>query len=533
MATFSFAAYTDIFLGEVSLSDGDKMILPPSVLSSLATRFGSRPIPSPIIFEVRNPAIGKSTHCGVLEFTAPREEAFFPQWIMHELLLEDGARIRLTLRELPKATKATLQPLQAAFCRLDSTESVLLQGLRNFVALTEGDCIEITSNGKQYNLNVVALQPKSKTQAVCLIDTDMKVEFLPPVEPLAEDNTVIALNQTVAGSLPANGYAYYRVKLVDPNCPVLFQLSAKHGDPDLYISTTVQQPSHSACFWKAVGSGNDSVQVNVSDPHFSSSWYYIAVHAYKAPAIFELLVTEVTAPVMLPEVGTLKIGRTNTSERPEGSVRCGNCGNWIPGSRAAIHEGVCRRNNWKCPVCKVLMRASDKAIHVHCPECNESLSRADLPKHVDLNHSIYHCECGEGVPQNQVAFHKSDQCALRLKQCSYCNMQLPLSVLSPHQQQCGNNTELCSVCGKRYMRRKKAIHMAVEHNVNPSLPSPVPPEHSSLDTLPEDIGNPSLQRQESAYNRPTECAYCNKQFKGIEELLVHLTECPEFKHFGD
>lgn len=548
MTTFSLDAYTDIFLGEVSLADGNKIILHPSILGDMASRFGSRALPSPLIFEIRNPAIGKSSHCGVLEFTAPREEAFLPVWMMNDLHLEDGVEIRLTLRDLPKATKAILQPVEAAFSRLDAVDSVLLHGLRNFVALTEGDCIQIKHSGKFYNLNVVSLEPKNKTRAVNLIDTDMKVEFMSPVEPpLAEDedNTVIALDQVVEGALPADGYAYYRVKLVDPNCPVLFHITAKHGDPGLYISTDVQKPSSRACHWKAVGAGEDKMLVNVSDPHFAS-WFYIAVHAYKAPAVYELLVTEAPVEEILPPMNALKLGRLDTLEKPAGSVRCDNCGNWIPGARMAMHEGVCRRNNWKCPICKLLMRASDKATHVHCPECNESMSRAGLAKHLDLNHSLHTCACGEGVPQNQMAFHRERQCLLRLKICSYCDIQLPMTELSPHQNQCGNHTELCNLCGKRYVKKKKASHLAVEHGINRSpkgtsasftkeiksdpIPSAKPSNVEPLEEEPTSM--PTFVRQSSAYNRPTECAYCSARMSSVDELMMHMTTCSSFSNFG-
>ena len=58
--------------------------LPPSLPPSLPVRplaAASLHIDYPMLFEVHNPASGKTTHCGVLEFVAEEGYVYMPYWV--------------------------------------------------------------------------------------------------------------------------------------------------------------------------------------------------------------------------------------------------------------------------------------------------------------------------------------------------------------------------------------------------------------------------------------------------------------------
>ena len=55
----------------------DAVILPPSALDGLARR----EVQLPMLFQIENPAIGKRSHCGVLEFIAEEGLCFLPHWV--------------------------------------------------------------------------------------------------------------------------------------------------------------------------------------------------------------------------------------------------------------------------------------------------------------------------------------------------------------------------------------------------------------------------------------------------------------------
>ncbi|KAI7994419.1 Ubiquitin recognition factor in ER-associated degradation protein 1 [Camellia lanceoleosa] len=65
---------------------GDKIIMPLSALDRLA----SLHIDYPMLFELRNAATERISHCGVLEFIAEEGMIYMPYWMMENLLLQEG-----------------------------------------------------------------------------------------------------------------------------------------------------------------------------------------------------------------------------------------------------------------------------------------------------------------------------------------------------------------------------------------------------------------------------------------------------------
>lgn len=161
---------------------GGRIFLPPSALDQL-TRLN---IVYPMLFKLTNPQKDRMTHCGVLEFVADEGKCYMPYWMMRNLLLEEGAFVKIESVSLPVATFSKFQPQSVDFLDITNPKAVLENELRSFACLTTGDVIAISYNDRIYELCVLETKPG---RAVSIIECDMNVDFAPPVgyvEPTAE-----------------------------------------------------------------------------------------------------------------------------------------------------------------------------------------------------------------------------------------------------------------------------------------------------------------------------------------------------------
>jgi len=156
--------------GREGLENGNRLILPPEVLE----RLQRLNVPSPMLFEVSDLEGHRRTHGGVLEFLAPAETCYLPAWMLRQLHADDGDVLRLQLRQLPKATFVRIQPSSVAMVRVFNPRALLESGLRNYVAVTVGDCFEVEYGGQQYGLEVLEVRPGD---AACIVDADVEVDF--------------------------------------------------------------------------------------------------------------------------------------------------------------------------------------------------------------------------------------------------------------------------------------------------------------------------------------------------------------------
>ena len=154
--------------------DGDKILLPPSALRQLA----HMNVEWPMLFRISNTDLGRSTHCGVLEFTSEEGRCYLPYWMMQNLLLEEGALIIITNVSLRKATYAKFRAQSVDFLDISNHRAVLEVTLRKYTCLTVGDIIKIRYADQDYGLEITELKPGN---AVSIIETDMNTEFDEPV----------------------------------------------------------------------------------------------------------------------------------------------------------------------------------------------------------------------------------------------------------------------------------------------------------------------------------------------------------------
>ncbi|EKG09896.1 Ubiquitin fusion degradation protein UFD1 [Macrophomina phaseolina MS6] len=156
---------------------GGKAFLPPSALDKL-TRLH---ITYPMLFELTNGTDGKRTHAGVLEFTAEEGKIYLPYWLMQTLSLEPGDLVQVKSTDLPLGNFIKLQPQSPAFLDISDPKAVLEQAFRNFSCLTVGDIFTFAYNDQVYSIKVLEVKPDKESHAICTLETDLSVDFAPPV----------------------------------------------------------------------------------------------------------------------------------------------------------------------------------------------------------------------------------------------------------------------------------------------------------------------------------------------------------------
>ncbi|KAK3710554.1 ubiquitin fusion degradation protein [Vermiconidia calcicola] len=157
---------------------GGKMFLPASALDKLTQLH----ITYPMLFELINGAKQKSTHAGVLEFTAEEGRCYLPFWLMQTLMLEPGDLLQTKSTDLPPGSFIKLQPQNVNFLEISDPKAVLETAFRNFSCLTVGDTFTFAYNDTVYEIAVLEVKPDDGVKrAVSVQETDIEVDFAPPV----------------------------------------------------------------------------------------------------------------------------------------------------------------------------------------------------------------------------------------------------------------------------------------------------------------------------------------------------------------
>lgn len=91
----------------------------------------------------------------------------------------DMIQIRTTSLELAKWVK--LQPQSVSFLEISDPKAVLERAFRNFATLTKGDVFNFEYNDEIFEVAVLDVKPETDKMGVSMIETDVSVEFAPPV----------------------------------------------------------------------------------------------------------------------------------------------------------------------------------------------------------------------------------------------------------------------------------------------------------------------------------------------------------------
>jgi len=136
----------------------------------------------PLLFKITNVRnFNKSVHAGVSEFTSTEGRVYIPFWMMQNIGLDENNWVEVATCELPRATYVNFQPQSIDFLDISDPQAVLEHILRNYSALTLNETILFKYNDKDYYLQVLDIKPKTNLNAVSIIETDVNVDFAPPV----------------------------------------------------------------------------------------------------------------------------------------------------------------------------------------------------------------------------------------------------------------------------------------------------------------------------------------------------------------
>lgn len=102
---------------------------------------------------------------------------------MNTLLLEPGDLLQIKSTDLPDGTFIKLQPQSVSFLEsITDPKAVLENALRNFSALTKGDTFSFLYNEQVFEINVLEVKPDSPQGAISVVETDVEVDFAPPLD---------------------------------------------------------------------------------------------------------------------------------------------------------------------------------------------------------------------------------------------------------------------------------------------------------------------------------------------------------------
>lgn len=169
-----YSVFSIAMSGREGLEEGDKILLPPSAFDKLSRM----EIDYPMLFELTHEPLEKSTHCGVLEFTAEEGRCYMPFWMMKNLFIEEGTLVKVKNVALPKANFVKFRAQSVDFLDISNPKAVLEYTLRKYTCVTTGDMICLPYSGKDYYLEVTEVKPNG---AASIIEADVNVDFDEPV----------------------------------------------------------------------------------------------------------------------------------------------------------------------------------------------------------------------------------------------------------------------------------------------------------------------------------------------------------------
>jgi len=169
-----YSVFSVAMSGRTGLEEGDKILLPPSAFDKLSRM----EIDYPMLFELTNEPLDKRTHCGVLEFTSEEGRCYMPFWMMQNLVIEEGALLKVKNVALQKANFVKFRAQSVDFLDISNPKAVLEYTLRKYTCMTTGDMICLPYDGKNYYLEVTEVKPNG---AASIIEADVNVDFDEPV----------------------------------------------------------------------------------------------------------------------------------------------------------------------------------------------------------------------------------------------------------------------------------------------------------------------------------------------------------------
>lgn len=121
----------------------------------------------------------------ILDYAAPENYIFAPDWMLKALRLRPRDVVEVRLAALPKGGLIKLRPHSSDFLKLSNHQAVMETELKHYSCLTEGATVKIKYRDTVYELDVEELLSDGKpVGALCIEDTDVATDFLPPLDTL-------------------------------------------------------------------------------------------------------------------------------------------------------------------------------------------------------------------------------------------------------------------------------------------------------------------------------------------------------------
>jgi ubiquitin fusion degradation protein 1 len=135
--------------------------------------------------------------------------------MMQSLQLDVGDMIQVKTTSLDLAKLVKLQPQSVNFLEITDPRAVLEKAFRNFAALTKGDVFNFEYNDEIYDMAVLDVKPETAKMGVSMIETDVSVDFAPPVGyvepervPRGSGTSTPRSTRGAAGGVAAGGLLY-------------------------------------------------------------------------------------------------------------------------------------------------------------------------------------------------------------------------------------------------------------------------------------------------------------------------------------
>eukprot|EP00256_Glycine_max_P023542 XP_003545558.1 uncharacterized protein LOC100779441 [Glycine max] len=480
---------------------GDKIKLPPSCFAELSEQgtFDKRQGPLyfqlSLVHEESTSSIqttdkvkqGRTTHSGVLEFTADEGSVGLPPHVWNNLFSEGTPKpplVEVRYVWLPKGTYAKLQPEKVGFSDLPNHKAILETCLRQHATLSQGDILTVNYGQLAYELRVLELKPSS---SVSVLETDIEVDIVDPdTSSQKTDGHVLMpleFGMPQIGTIEEGKFVYYKFsidnviweQLSPGNSCVEVKLESETdgGDTDIFISRhPVIFPTRHRHEWSSHDIGSKTLILSSNDKNMGAGTYSIGVYGFKG-------ITNYKISVMVQDNFNQNVGQQASSSMSSMELdteQCRNCKHYIPGRTIALHEAYCSRHNVVCQHagCGVVLRIEESKNHIHCGRCGQAFQQAELEKHMKVFHEPLHCPCGIILEKEQMVEHQASVCPLRLITCRFCGDMVQagrsamdvrdrLRGLSEHESICGSRTAPCDSCGRSVMLKDMDIHQIAVH----------------------------------------------------------------------
>ncbi|KAK5673028.1 hypothetical protein QVD99_000503 [Batrachochytrium dendrobatidis] len=481
-----------------STLSGDRIQLPPSILSALYSYSDASLSPLTFMIQFVSDTATNTTHGCVREFTAPEGSVIISPFLAKQLLKSASADsptdhlLNLTLVSLPKCHFAHLAPLDDTYLQIPDIKYILESHLRqNHSTLTCGETLSITQHSplRLFQFLIVELKPAS---ACLCIDTDMEVN-IHPVDPIlaekavknkilgqvAEPDDIINLVWHIDGthtvpidSIQANlnHPIYFRVHKPNDISGLRLIVTPSQGDVDCFVSLISEHPSMLDHDFYNVDMGMSNIWFNLSSSSVDVPFVYIAVVACTPSALFSIKMNVESSKPIDESSGTAET-TASSLEKSDNLETCTNCGSSVPSQTLLMHTAYCQRNNQRCTFCNLVMRKSDFANHWHCDLCKMLCDPAAKEKHKNTHHTAIVCDCGLSLHLPLIANHKQTECPNRFIVCRFCHLRVRAGKLSQtardlylgtslteHESDCGARTIKCIKCDRSVQLKDIQTH---------------------------------------------------------------------------